>query len=72
MAEREEKQTVIVDKDAPRSSGAWIGVLIAVIVIVLLFLLFGGLNMFSGGGSTTTSPTNVQAPATNPGTGTGQ
>lgn len=61
MVEREEKQTVIVDRDEPRTSGAWVGVLIAIIIIILLFLLFGGMNMFRGG--------STNAPSVGPGSG---
>lgn len=69
MVERDKKRTVIVDddRDALRTSGAWSGILIAILIIILLALLFWALNIFGRGGSsptnTPTKSTNVQIPS---------
>ena len=50
MNKDRKRATVIVEQGGRRSSGLWIGILLAILILVLLFVMFGSMGLFTPSG----------------------
>ena len=58
----EKRDTVVVEGDR-RPSYGWLIALVVIVLLIIAFFSFGGMNLFRGGGSSSTTNVQVQ-PAT--------